>query len=291
MSSNNQQQVQTLSEISENLATGSVAELYTDIRAVLGVDLVNLIYRHLATVPGALEWAWANLGPHFRSGELDTQAITLRDCVKQRVLPWSEDFAFALRHRADLASAARLTRVYTLNNSRNLIAFQHLLKEDAQGVAISDAMTTRLTRLKRVTCDQAPDEQPLPAIPSWEAVSLAHRETVIRLNRLGESQEPEIIASLYRHLSLWPLLLEDVEPALVQIDARGDIARAMAFTVDSARAIVQAHPLAMPVPAPACVDASMRARLCAFINITIPKMVPVGIALESAFTAPTTSQP
>ncbi len=42
--------------IAEAEATGETVELYTDIRATLGVPVVNLIWRHLAVFPGGLAW-------------------------------------------------------------------------------------------------------------------------------------------------------------------------------------------------------------------------------------------
>jgi hypothetical protein len=37
--------------IAEASATGAVAEIFADIHTVLGVEVVNLIWRHLATIP------------------------------------------------------------------------------------------------------------------------------------------------------------------------------------------------------------------------------------------------
>jgi hypothetical protein len=51
--------------IAEASATGAVAELFADIRLVLGVEVVNLIWRHLATIPDALPRAWGMLRVHF----------------------------------------------------------------------------------------------------------------------------------------------------------------------------------------------------------------------------------
>jgi hypothetical protein len=42
--------------ISESGATGSIAKIYADIRSVYRVSAVNLIWRHLATIPGGLPW-------------------------------------------------------------------------------------------------------------------------------------------------------------------------------------------------------------------------------------------
>jgi len=45
--------------IAEASATGETADLFADIRATVGVRVVNLVWRHLATIDGALPWAWA----------------------------------------------------------------------------------------------------------------------------------------------------------------------------------------------------------------------------------------
>src|SRR5207249_2369114 len=57
---------QPLAEISERAATGEIAAIYAELRATLGVPLVNLVFRHMATVPGCLEWAWRCLAPLYR---------------------------------------------------------------------------------------------------------------------------------------------------------------------------------------------------------------------------------
>lgn len=273
MSTPSSREPPALAEIPEAEATGPVAALYADIRATLGVDLVNLVYRHLATVPGALAWAWSNLDPHVRSGEIDAQAQALRAQVRAATASWTAASTATLGAHPESAAAAALAHAYTVNNSRNLIAFQHLLRDGAGSTAASPPRAS-------ATPARLP---PLPPIPGWQDMNPIDRATVLRLNRLGEAGEPAIVASLYRHLALWPRLLGDVEPVLVQIDARGDIARALAFTVQAAQAVAQASPLAMPHPAPPAVDAALRVRLRAFVDVTIPKMVPVGLALASAF--------
>jgi len=47
--------------IGEKAAIGETAEIFADIRSTLDVEVVNLIWRHLATFPGALQWVWASL--------------------------------------------------------------------------------------------------------------------------------------------------------------------------------------------------------------------------------------
>jgi len=49
--------------IAEASATGETADIFRDIRATVGVRVVNLVWRHLATLDGALPWAWAAVKP------------------------------------------------------------------------------------------------------------------------------------------------------------------------------------------------------------------------------------
>ncbi len=48
--------------VTEAEATGETATIYADIRQVYRVSVVNLVWRHLATFPGALPWAWGRCG-------------------------------------------------------------------------------------------------------------------------------------------------------------------------------------------------------------------------------------
>src|SRR3546814_6927422 len=74
-----------LAEVSEASARGRVGDIYADIRATLRVPVVNSIYRQLAVMPEALEWAWLSVRPHLLSGAVARQAEVLRRDV-QRVL-------------------------------------------------------------------------------------------------------------------------------------------------------------------------------------------------------------
>ena len=50
-----------VSAVREDEATEAVASIFADIRETLNVEVVNLVWRHLATMPGALEWVWGTL--------------------------------------------------------------------------------------------------------------------------------------------------------------------------------------------------------------------------------------
>lgn len=68
--------------IAEAEAQGEIAALYADIRATLGVPVVNLIWRHLATIPTALPWAWTSVRALYTSNAIAPQAHALRQSLK-----------------------------------------------------------------------------------------------------------------------------------------------------------------------------------------------------------------
>ena len=73
--------------ITEAGATGEIAAIFADIRRVLGVEVVNLIWRHLATIPGALPWAWGTLRPLYADGTIAAEAAALHGDSIFRGLP------------------------------------------------------------------------------------------------------------------------------------------------------------------------------------------------------------
>src|SRR3954469_23163120 len=62
--------------IAEAEARGETAAIFADIKKVLGSSVVNLIWRHLATMPGALPWTWAAVRPlYLGAAPLHAEAI------------------------------------------------------------------------------------------------------------------------------------------------------------------------------------------------------------------------
>ena len=57
-------------EISEDEATGEIAEIFAELRVLCGVPYVSAIHRYLAAKPGFLEWAWAAVGRAYRDGRI-----------------------------------------------------------------------------------------------------------------------------------------------------------------------------------------------------------------------------
>src|ERR1700722_1131171 len=73
--------------ITEAAATGETGAIFADIRQVLGVDVVNLIWRHLATMEGALPWAWWALRPLYVDGSVIHEATALHKALALPPMP------------------------------------------------------------------------------------------------------------------------------------------------------------------------------------------------------------
>ena len=117
--------MRSIPEVRESDASPELADLYEDIKTASGLPQVNLIYRHLATVPGMLPWVWQILGPLFYGGHIAeaSQKIVRADRVLSEELRTAcEDLTPG--ERRDLA---HVLNVYNIGNLQNLIALSALL--------------------------------------------------------------------------------------------------------------------------------------------------------------------
>jgi hypothetical protein len=78
---------QRLTEPPESEATGHIRRIYDEIKYFSGVPMVALIYRHMATLPGVLEWAWQLQRPLMVSGLLQEKAWQLASAVNLPEVP------------------------------------------------------------------------------------------------------------------------------------------------------------------------------------------------------------
>jgi hypothetical protein len=105
--------------VPENEATGVIAGIFGDIRDTLNVEVVNLIWRHLATMPEALEWVWSALKPLYTGSGID-RAELIRQNLK---LPQAPKFSQDTLAVAGLDDAALLpyVRSFTVTNTPTLL--------------------------------------------------------------------------------------------------------------------------------------------------------------------------
>lgn len=206
--------------ISENEASGAMKELYEDIKAVLRVPMVNLIFRHIATFPGCLEQLWQILRPSYASGEVSRLGRELFAGLNAPAQPLLSPFAL----RAVGVSAedekviARILDAYNHANSMNLIALNTVLTLMGGGgmLGVGDK--------EKAPSGESPEEREPQAIPpmlTLEEMDPSARGIVLELMTIRPKEKVPVIASLYRHLAHWPGYMALTITVLSPLSARG----------------------------------------------------------------------
>ncbi len=242
-----------LREIPEDVATGSVAEVYDGLRRVHGVPFVAFVYRALAAEPGRLERIWAELEPNLTSPEARRAAEELAAVPAGAItpIPAASLAVTGLDARRVAATLAAFRRV----NSGNLVAVLAVL----QGV------------------DRPPAASPAPAfghatvgatlpIPEMAAFPGPVRALLEEMSvPFAGDERPVLIPSLLRALATTPALLallwaalrpavtsESFRPVVDRIGARAtELARTLPYRVarvddEGAREILARFASAIP---------------------------------------------
>jgi hypothetical protein len=261
-----------LPTIDEAAATGENAALFADIRATLGVGVVNLIWRHLATIEGALPWAWGAVRPLYVEGVIEAEAERLRDGMRLLDLPRvpvDVQAACGLDEPA-LSGVDTVLRTYDRSNTMNLLALSSLLAsldgDVASGGRVSGGRTGGV-------------EGALPKLLSEGDVSPETWSLVLRLNMLGERDEGRVLASMYRHLAHWPGALAIAWMLLSPADADGSLGGVIADNLAAAKA--RARVLASGLKPSSAADLppaerrTARKAITLFVDHPIGKMVTI----------------
>jgi len=277
--------------VSEADARGDIARLFEDIRQVLGVPVVNLIFRHLAALPGGLAWSWGILRPLYASGRVADAADRLgKSLPLPAVTPVSRE---SLRHAGVDAPAeraiARVLDSYNRSNAMNLVALTGLLewlrvRAAARPAAAHSEPAPRPSPGGFGAGERLP---PLLALGDMDEVT---RAMVFDLNTFGERGDGHVLASMYRHLAHWPGYLELAAGLLRPFHVDGELERladrALGRARDEARRLGPwTDPRNLLAPTPAIRDQIEQA-LDAFTSNTIAKMVPIARLLRAALPAP-----
>jgi hypothetical protein len=260
----------TLPELREAEAPPEIAALYDEMRRTMRLPLVNLIYRHLATMPGVLPFVWSLVRPAMVSGVLDAAHARVLAGTPPLALAPLEAGAFG----RDRCAALAVVRSYNRGNGLNLVALsavRHAL-EDPGAIPVRPAPPAGAV---------ADPVARVPPIPKLADLSPEKAETVRGLAAL-HGGGAGVIPTLYLHLAHWPALLDALADRLRPALADGSVARgrdaAVALARDEARRLVPE--LAASAPPPREHLAAAAAVLDRFTRRVIPEMIPVGLALE-----------
>jgi hypothetical protein len=257
--------------ITEAAATGEIAALFADIRQVLGVDVVNLIWRHLATIGGALPWAWGTLRPFHLDGSVRREAMALHGELAlppMRAIP-AEVFAGLALRPDDLTAIRAILAAYDHTNAMAMVALC-ALHACLDGRAQQGA--------------QSAEPRPVPAAPRTKLPRLLDltdmaAETaalVMALNGLGTRRAGAVLASMYRHLAHWPAYLSFAWLLLAPLDADGRLAIAIQQAQRAALARADRLPVRLgssAAPPPPALAARISAAIEPFVGDVIVKMV------------------
>jgi hypothetical protein len=206
---------ESVPSILESEATGQVAEIYADIRQVLRTSIVNLIWRNLATIPGALKWTWITAKPLYL-GPAPAYAEAVRRAIDLPVAPsFSRDtLAAAGLSNDDVARIRDILDSYHYTNALALVALSALVMhfEPTQQDAITPS--NRAPRPLGVK---------LPELPPMQSLTPEVVRLIEELNGFGEDTDKSLIASMYRHLGYWPTYLSLVRTMLVPLETNGQL--------------------------------------------------------------------
>ena len=236
--------------IAEAAATGEIADIYADIRSVLHTSVVNLIWRNLATLPGALRWTWSTVRPLYLAAAAP-HAEAVRRTLRLPDMPQlSLDTLMAAGiDRPALAAIRATLDSYHHTNALALVVLSALLERYDPGTGDCAEPSEAVP---------AADRTELPALPAMAALAPEVQRLIAELNQFGEDTDPHLIASMYRHLAYWPPYLAIVRTMLAPLQADGQL-NALTRT---ARALGCAHGRALvsrlaPSDPPASLDAAL----------------------------------
>lgn len=241
---------ESVPSVLESEARGEIADIYADIRNVLGTSVVNLIWRNLATMPGALEWTWTTVRPLYL-GDAPLHAEAVRRTIALPDWPgFSTDTLLAAGvNETERGLIRNVLDSYQYTNALALVVLSGLLAHyeprPAPAVVAADAA-------------RKPFAARIPELPPMDALDPEVAALVGELNSFGEDTEPQLIASMYRHLAYWPAYLALVRTMLAPLQHQG---RLNALTL-STRALGYAHgavlaPQLKPAPPPATLKGAL----------------------------------
>ncbi len=254
-----------LPEIKEGDAVGETAALYDDIRAVIGVPMVNLIFRHMATVPGCLLWAWGTVRPLYISGEIPSAASALTASVLPgHTTELSTPIAKTGLSPSDVEAIDRVLDAYARANPMNLIGLK-IIDLALDGVPQNPS----IGKAPPLTAPDLKTPNSLAGLLPMADPATVPTRTQNALNSLARQihgGDTGVIPSLYRHFGEWPVFLETLEGALASLfvdDSFENSARAMQ---DTGEAVAFSLYESLPLPDLAQPDSSTAAALKGLIG-------------------------
>ncbi len=252
-------------------ASPEIAAIYADIRAVSGLSMVNLIWRHFAALPGVIEWAWKGVRPIVASQELVAARQRLISAIELPTLPLVTRQAWQTAGVSadELTTFQVMMADYVRGNSTNIIVLTALrlrLEGFNHTAPVLSAAPTPATVIPSA---------PLPRIDTLDP-SLAG--AIRALAQRHEGAQGGIIPSLYLELARWPALTDTFPHWLEALYEPSAMRTARESTCRAAeREALTLLPALGPAPPNV---AEMRPALERFTRLIIPDLTPVCVAVQ-----------
>jgi hypothetical protein len=260
-----------ISAISEDEATGETAEIFRDIKTTLGNGVVNLIWRHIATIEGALPWVWQAVKPLYILDVLKNEAGFLCENIK---LP-----------EVSALPSAVLSAVNVLDRDRLVI--QKILDSYNKGNAFNLLALSALTVLpednkKKVEAGQKfLEDINIPNLMNLDGMDEQTRTLVLLLSKLGAQKDNNVVPSLYRHLAYWPGFLSLSWNTLIPLELDGQLQYMTDQTYQlAAERAANIADVVVWGPEPLRAEEAMKA-IDNFRVSTISRMLPIGLVLRT----------
>lgn len=272
----------SIPEVREDEASPEIAAIYDEYKRATGLQSINLIYRHLATLPDALPWVWGLLRGPILAGFAEGAANRI---ASELIAPV---FSISIAVRASDAGAIRMVLdVYNRANLLNLVCLTAVLAvmdtlQDAPRSTTSSAIAAEQTHGS--ARPQRADQGIMPPLPKPASLPVKVAALVQSLAALHpQAVGAGITPSLYLHLAHWPEFLGAARQPLAASFADGSVERARSRICRLAAAEAVTLTAAMVDPASLRKDLEpVRRALETFTQHVIPEMIVVGHALRAA---------
>ncbi|QJR09526.1 hypothetical protein DSM104443_00575 [Usitatibacter rugosus] len=262
-----------LPELAESAASGEKARIYAEMRRLGAVPMVALIFRHLATLPGGLEWTWGAIGPAWKSGRLQETAWKIAgETPLDPIAAFPREALTALGvDDAAIEEIRIVARAYNLANPVNLLTVT-CLSRVLGGAKASVALDA---------CAWSPPVAPGPLVAMTAPADLSPEVSALLelVAAPGSANGPRVVQSLYRHFGHRPQFLALLVTCLLPRFRDGSIDRGVA-TIRAAMSRA-ADAIVPTMDAPPAPDPGIGAAFERF-GFVIPQMIVVGRLLEEA---------
>ena len=252
-------------------ASPEIAAIYADIRAVSGLSMVNLIWRHFAALPGIIDWVWKGVRPLVASQELVEARKRLIDAIELPTLPpvTTEAWRVAGISGTELSAFRDMMADYVRGNSTNIIVLT-ALRLRLEGINHATSAYTAAPAPVAMT--------PATPLPRIDTLDPTLARAIRALAQRHDGAEGGIIPSLYLELARWPALTDTFPQWLGALYEPSAMRAARESTCRAAeREALNLLPALDSAPPNV---AEMRPALERFTRLIIPDLTPVCVAVQ-----------